>query len=159
MKKASFLTGLLSMIFAVAGCGSEPAKLPATSPTEKPAPASATQASPGTKDEGAAAKSELSASAAPAPEPLPEMKDLMSSIKGDSDAIEEGLKKHAGEGVDINDFTGVSASDPRIVKTEQKDDKVCYEFKVKAGISTHTYSICWKDGKIVELNRLDISFN
>jgi hypothetical protein len=49
--------------------------------------------------------------------------------------------------------------DPQIIRTEKEDDVASCTFKVKAGISTHTDLIRWKDGKIVELERLELTFD
>ena len=79
----------------------------------------------------------------------PEMKDFISGFDGTSEKVEAALAKHA-VGVET-DMGMYGLEDPAVVAREEKDGQVRYTLRTKAGMTTPTFIISWKDGKIVAI--------
>jgi hypothetical protein len=155
MKTIVVLLALVGMAGFLAGCGGDEPKPPVKPGTT----GDAGPATTGAKGDGSGSKKGDAAGSGAAADVIPEMKDFLSTMKGEYEPIDAAREKYTAEGVDTSVMSTVTAHDPQIVKTEKEDDVVSYTFKVKAGISTHTYLIRWKDGKIVELERLELTFD
>lgn len=133
-------TSFLCAVF-VTGCTGGDSKPPANAPGA-PAPAANQPAAP----------------TAAAADVIPEMQDFMNTMQGEYQPIDAARQKYTAEGADTSDLATVMAREPQIVGTERKDDgRICYTLKLRAGMAVHTYLICWKDGKIVELKRLGMA--
>jgi predicted small secreted protein len=80
---------------------------------------------------------------AAAVEVSPEMKDFLSGF-GSANRVEAALKKHGTEGLDTHDMEMYDLKDPTV--TAKTGD--CFTFDAKSGMTTRTYDVCWKGGKI-----------
>ena len=88
---------------------------------------------------------------APAAEAPAEMAAFMGMMKGTSDDVEAALKQHGAEELDTKDMDLYDLKDPKVVATVSKDGRTCTTLEAAAGMTTRTYDLCWKDGKIVEV--------
>jgi len=79
----------------------------------------------------------------------PEMKDFISGFDGTSEKVEAALAKHA-PGVET-DMGLYGLEDPAVVAREESDGQVRYTLRTKAGMTTPTFIVSWKDGKIVAI--------
>jgi hypothetical protein len=144
MKTSFLLLALVGMVAFIAGCGGEDVKppvKPATTPTGGTAPpTTGPKANTAGRDESSGGESDGQPDAAGAEAVLPEMKDFMSTMKGEYEPIDAAREKYTAEGVDTSEMATVMAREPQIIKTEKKDDQVCYTVKLKAGIATHTWT-------------------
>jgi hypothetical protein len=90
----------------------------------------------------------------PESEISPEMKGFVSGFDGTSEKVEAALAKYA-QGVDT-DMGYVALDDPSVVAKEEKDGRVYYTLKCKAGIGINTYVIGWEGSKIVSIGDVDL---
>lgn len=72
-----------------------------------------------------------------------EMKGFVGGM-GTSDKVEASLKKYGAEGLDAKGMEMYDLKDPKV--TAKSGD--CFDFEAKAGMTTRTYAVCWKAGKI-----------
>lgn len=82
--------------------------------------------------------------AAPAVTVSPQMTAFMSDLKGKSADVEAALATHGVEGLDTKDMEMYDLGSPKVVAAEGD----CSTMEAKAGMTTRTYVLCWKDGKI-----------
>ena len=77
-----------------------------------------------------------------------EMNDFNTMIKGSHEDVSAAVEKYAAnESLNDNDIVYFGLSNP--VVTGVTDD--CYLVDYEAGITTRSYEICWKEGKIVSI--------
>ena len=61
------------------------------------------------------------------------------------------LKKHGVEGLETNDMGIYVLNEPKVIKVEEKDGVTSYTMEAKSGIMIRTFTLGWKDGKIVSV--------
>lgn len=81
----------------------------------------------------------------------PAMTAFLSDLKGKSKDVEAAIKTHGVEGLDHKDMTMYDLTSPKVTAATKDGGKECYTFDAKAGMTTRTYDVCWKDGKISEV--------
>lgn len=106
----------------------------------------------GKKEEAASGAKEGVAGKAPVKvEASPEMKSFLGSFNGKSTAVEAALAANGLEGLDAKDMGMYDLGSPSVTGQEKRGENDCYTFDAKAGMTTRTYDVCWKGGKIVEV--------
>jgi hypothetical protein len=110
---------------------------------------------------GAASGTGTSAPAAPAADvdAIPEMKDFISGIDGSEGdgvtaPIDKALAKYAAEGVDTSEIGQRAYANPRITAAEKQGDRDCYTLVMTGGVFTFTYELCWEEGKVVAIKKI-----
>lgn len=77
----------------------------------------------------------------------PEMKTFMGKLDGKSDSVTAALKAHGVDGLDSKDMDMYNLEKATVTKS----DGDCYTMDAKSGMTTRTYVLCWKDGKIASV--------
>lgn len=101
----------------------------------------------GKKEEGASGDNKVTVKA----EVSPEMTGFLAGFNGKSAAVEAALAASGLEGLDAKDMGMYDLGSPTVTKQEKRGENDCYTFDAKAGMTTRTYDVCWKGGKIVEV--------
>jgi hypothetical protein len=99
----------------------------------------------GVAKEGAAGKAPVKVEASP------EMKGFLAGFNGKSAGVEAALAANGLEGLDAKDMGMYDLASPSVTGQEKRGENDCYTFDAKAGMTTRTYDVCWKGGKIVEV--------
>jgi hypothetical protein len=156
MKTIVVVLALVGMGAILAGCGGDEPKSPAKSGTAAGDTGTATT---GANGDGSASETGDATDSDVAGDVIPEMKDFINSMNGDAEVSDAAREKYTAEGVITDVMKTIAVREPQIIKTEKEDDVVAYTLKTRAGISTQTFQIYWKDGKIIRIDRLEMTFD
>jgi|GEM_PF-2910506 len=86
-----------------------------------------------------------------APPMTEEMKAFMSEL-GTNGKVADALAKYGVEGLNAKTDMGMYDLESPVVTTSVRgktEGVVCHFMEAKAGLTTRTYAVCWKDGKIM----------
>jgi len=87
----------------------------------------------------------------------PDMKGFMEGL-AKSDIAADSLKKYGAPGLDTKDMDMYDLKNPRVIKTEKKENLTCYTMRASAGVTTRSYVLCWKNNKIVSVDDKGFSY-